>query len=350
MDGWRSQRIRRISSLPTAHRVRAGTLLLANTDLLEPTFRRSVIYIVEHNDGGTLGVVLNRPSETAVYNVLPQWAKLATKPKTMFIGGPVKRDAALCLATLRVGHRPDRGAGHPARAGPDGDGGPRRRTRAIAPMVEGCGSSPATRAGRSASSRARSSATTGSCCRRCHLMCSSSRGWICGRGCCAVNRCRCRCWRRTRSTSAATSALRGEASAGDSGAVTRTDTGAAAAAPRRALLRRPPSAARRTWRSASSRPRRCATAPTTQTITTTSAGLGLGRQRDHSARRSTSPRRRAGSVRPRGEPAGPMSAGRAGGDNVQPPRRRWRRRRTGIPHRREEHAATIRGDAAAPAR
>ena len=44
-------------------------------------------------------MVLNRPSETAVYNVLPQWAKLATKPKTMFIGGPVKRDAALCLAT-----------------------------------------------------------------------------------------------------------------------------------------------------------------------------------------------------------------------------------------------------------
>jgi putative transcriptional regulator len=91
---------------PTAPRVRAGTLLLANTDLLEPTFRRSVIYIVEHNDGGTLGVVLNRSSETAVYNVLPQWAKLASKPKTMFIGGPVKRDAALCLAVLRVGADP----------------------------------------------------------------------------------------------------------------------------------------------------------------------------------------------------------------------------------------------------
>jgi len=86
--------------------VRAGTLLLANTDLLEPTFRRSVIYIVEHNDGGTLGVVLNRASETAVYNVLPQWTKLSAKPKTMFIGGPVKRDAALCLATLRIGADP----------------------------------------------------------------------------------------------------------------------------------------------------------------------------------------------------------------------------------------------------
>jgi len=88
---------------PAANRVRAGTLLLANTDLLEPTFRRSVIYVVEHNDGGTLGVVLNRPSETAVYNVLPQWAQLAAKPKTMFIGGPVKRDSALCLGLLRTG-------------------------------------------------------------------------------------------------------------------------------------------------------------------------------------------------------------------------------------------------------
>jgi putative transcriptional regulator len=96
---------------PAANRVRAGTLLLANTDLFEPTFRRSVIYVVEHNDGGTLGVVLNRPSETAIHNVLPQWTDLAAKPKTMFIGGPVKRDAALCLGTLRVGADPDRHAG-----------------------------------------------------------------------------------------------------------------------------------------------------------------------------------------------------------------------------------------------
>jgi putative transcriptional regulator len=121
---------------PAAHRVRAGTLLLANTDLLEPTFRRSVIYIVEHNDGGTLGVVLNRPSETAVYNVLPQWAQLASKPKTMFIGGPVKRDAALCLAVLKVGAVPDvpglrHVAGRMAMVDLDAD------PESIGPLVEG---------------------------------------------------------------------------------------------------------------------------------------------------------------------------------------------------------------------
>jgi putative transcriptional regulator len=96
---------------PAAQRVRAGTLLLANIDLMEPTFRRSVIYVVEHNDGGTLGVVLNRPSEMAVHNVLPQWSDLVAKPKTMFIGGPVKRDSALCLGTLRIGADPEGMAG-----------------------------------------------------------------------------------------------------------------------------------------------------------------------------------------------------------------------------------------------
>jgi len=122
---------------PPAHRVRSGTLLLANTDLLEPTFRRSVIYIVEHNDGGTLGVVLNRASETAVYNVLPQWAKLTAKPKTMFIGGPVKRDAALCLGALRTGADPSgvpgirHVAGRVAMVDLDAD------PDALAPLLEG---------------------------------------------------------------------------------------------------------------------------------------------------------------------------------------------------------------------
>ena len=83
---------------PAAHRVRAGTLLLANTDLLEPTFRRSVIYVVEHNDGGTLGVVLNRPSELDVDEVLSRWADRAEEPPVMFIGGPVQPNAVICLA------------------------------------------------------------------------------------------------------------------------------------------------------------------------------------------------------------------------------------------------------------
>ncbi|WP_459963039.1 YqgE/AlgH family protein [Nocardia sp. IFM 10818] len=83
--------------------VRPGTLLVSATDLVEPAFRRTVVYIIEHNDAGSLGVVLNRPSETAIHDVLPNWAELAAAPRALFLGGPVKRDAALCLATVKVG-------------------------------------------------------------------------------------------------------------------------------------------------------------------------------------------------------------------------------------------------------
>ncbi|NKU51885.1 YqgE/AlgH family protein [Rhodococcus hoagii] len=83
--------------------VRPGTLLLSSTELFEPTFRRTVVYMLEHNDAGSLGVVLNRPSETSVQEVLPQWASLAAAPQALYIGGPVTRDAALCLATVRAG-------------------------------------------------------------------------------------------------------------------------------------------------------------------------------------------------------------------------------------------------------
>ncbi|WP_070380183.1 YqgE/AlgH family protein [Rhodococcus sp. WMMA185] len=83
--------------------VRPGSLLVSSTDLVEPAFRRTVIYVIEHNDAGSLGVVINRPSETAVHDVLPQWSALAAPPGVLYVGGPVKRDAALCLATLRTG-------------------------------------------------------------------------------------------------------------------------------------------------------------------------------------------------------------------------------------------------------
>lgn len=83
--------------------VRPGSLLVSSTELFEPTFRRTVVYMIEHNDAGSLGVVINRRSEVSVQEVLPQWAGLASDPKALYIGGPVTRDAALCLATLRTG-------------------------------------------------------------------------------------------------------------------------------------------------------------------------------------------------------------------------------------------------------
>lgn len=77
--------------------IRAGTLLIASPSLMASAFARTVVYVIEHDESGSIGVVINQPSQSAVYNLLPGWSGLAANPKALFVGGPVKRDGALCL-------------------------------------------------------------------------------------------------------------------------------------------------------------------------------------------------------------------------------------------------------------
>jgi putative transcriptional regulator len=80
---------------------KAGRLLVATPLLGDPNFRRSVVLLVEHELAeGTLGVVLNRPTEIPVGRVLEQWTDLATDPSVVFRGGPVQPDSALALALI----------------------------------------------------------------------------------------------------------------------------------------------------------------------------------------------------------------------------------------------------------
>jgi putative transcriptional regulator len=74
-----------------------GKLLIASPALVDPNFARSVVLITEHNDEGALGVVLNRPSETAVEQVAPELAELVAE-EPVFIGGPVQPQALVVLA------------------------------------------------------------------------------------------------------------------------------------------------------------------------------------------------------------------------------------------------------------
>jgi putative transcriptional regulator len=86
--------------------VAPGSLLVAAPGLLDPNFRRTVVYVIEHRGRGSLGVVLNRPSDVTVGDVLPGWAPLASRPHAVFVGGPVESETALCLAAVRTGQDP----------------------------------------------------------------------------------------------------------------------------------------------------------------------------------------------------------------------------------------------------
>jgi putative transcriptional regulator len=78
-----------------------GRLLVATPALVDPNFFRTVVLIVEHNDDGAAGVVLNRPSEMELDETpLDTWRGAAADPALIFVGGPVSPTAAVCLARM----------------------------------------------------------------------------------------------------------------------------------------------------------------------------------------------------------------------------------------------------------
>ena len=78
--------------------VRPGSLLVAMPALTDPTFAGTVVYVLDHSASGTLGVVLGRPSQVEIRDVLPGWCELAVAPEVFHVGGPCETDTALCLA------------------------------------------------------------------------------------------------------------------------------------------------------------------------------------------------------------------------------------------------------------
>jgi putative transcriptional regulator len=79
-------------------------LLVAMPSLADPNFSHSVTLVCEHNERGALGIVINRPLEMKMSEVLEQLA-LVTENRELrdmpvLAGGPVQRDRGFVL------HRP----------------------------------------------------------------------------------------------------------------------------------------------------------------------------------------------------------------------------------------------------
>jgi putative transcriptional regulator len=80
-----------------AERTTRYQLLLSVPDLGDENFDQSVVYIVEHDDEGAFGVVLNRPSITPISEHLPELELKVLDPPVFFVGGPVSIGGLLAL-------------------------------------------------------------------------------------------------------------------------------------------------------------------------------------------------------------------------------------------------------------
>ncbi|WP_432150520.1 YqgE/AlgH family protein [Streptomyces sp. bgisy029] len=77
-----------------------GRLLVATPALADPNFDRAVVLLIDHDEEGSLGVVLNRPTPVGVGDILGSWAGLTGEPDVVFQGGPVSLDSALGVAVI----------------------------------------------------------------------------------------------------------------------------------------------------------------------------------------------------------------------------------------------------------
>ena len=80
--------------------VEKGVLLVASPSLSDPNFHQTVLFIVEHGRSGTVGLILNRPTNVLVSEVLPDFTVLKLTTHRLFAGGPVEPTQLVLLFRL----------------------------------------------------------------------------------------------------------------------------------------------------------------------------------------------------------------------------------------------------------
>ena len=74
-----------------------GVFLVASPNIRDPRFHHSVILLLAHGQEGTLGLIINRPTEILLARVLPELKIPDQDSRAFFFGGPVGLDGLIFL-------------------------------------------------------------------------------------------------------------------------------------------------------------------------------------------------------------------------------------------------------------
>jgi putative transcriptional regulator len=82
----------------SAQTISTGTLLVASPQLTDVNFARSVVLVLQNDENGAVGVVLNRPTNLVPATVFPELAEgIGTYDGHLFRGGPIAPTRVLYL-------------------------------------------------------------------------------------------------------------------------------------------------------------------------------------------------------------------------------------------------------------
>jgi len=90
--------MRNLDDAPSSRSL-AGSLLVAHPNMLDPNFRRTVLFISEHDPGeGALGVIINRPLDRQVADLVTEEPPAGLADVPVFLGGPVGKNQLMFAA------------------------------------------------------------------------------------------------------------------------------------------------------------------------------------------------------------------------------------------------------------
>jgi len=81
--------------------LRVGVFLVADPGLTDPNFHHTVVLITHYGTRGAMGVVINRPTDIPVSQVLPEAKTFGRGMEPLFRGGPVALQTLLILVNTR---------------------------------------------------------------------------------------------------------------------------------------------------------------------------------------------------------------------------------------------------------
>lgn len=84
-------------SLPAGAAEANAIFLIAARELNDPNFRQTVVLVTHPQQGGPWGVIINRPLQQRLSEVLSDQEKLKGRKDVLYFGGPVQRDGLVFL-------------------------------------------------------------------------------------------------------------------------------------------------------------------------------------------------------------------------------------------------------------
>lgn len=79
-----------------------GMLLVADRDLSDPNFAKTVVLLVQYGDAGAVGLIVNRSTGIPLSRLFPKRKESKNGSDPIYAGGPVDRTAAFALLRSRT--------------------------------------------------------------------------------------------------------------------------------------------------------------------------------------------------------------------------------------------------------